>query len=125
MAVVTVIAAMEAAMVAAENSEIKDKSKLREYLYKNPKKLALKLQKFMQSDDGELLQPVILKGKGHKYLYSYYDKRNVLCPCNGEYYLMPWFDEDPDICYIYTHYKWMTGAVLKVKRSETILIGFN
>jgi hypothetical protein len=112
-------------MVAAENSEIKDKAKLREHLYKNPTKLAIKLQKFLQSEDGELLPSVKIKGKGYKYLYSYYDKKNILCPCNGEYYLMPWVDEDPSVCYLYSHYKWMIGVVLKIKRDKIELIGFN
>jgi len=112
-------------MEAVENSEIKDKAKFREYLYKNPIKLALKLQKFLQNNDGELLPPVILKGKGRKYFYSHYDKKNILCPCNGEYYLMPWHDDDPEVCYVYSHYKWMMGVVLKVKRDNIIFIGFN
>ena len=125
MVVDTVTAVMEAAMVAAENSEIKNKAKLREYLYKNPKKLAMKLQNFLKSDEGELLQPVKIKGTGIKYFYSYYDKRFVPCPCNSEYYLMHWLDEDPDVCYVYSHYKWMMGVVLKVKRQEIKFIGFN
>lgn len=110
---------------AVANSNIKNKAKLREYLYKNPAKLALKLQKFLQNEEGDLLSPVKLKGKGYKYLYSYYDKKNILCPCNSEYYLMSWHAEDPDFCYVYSHYKWMTGVVLKVKRDNIIFIGFN
>ncbi len=125
MAVATAIVTMEAAMVAAENSEIKNKAKLREYLYKNPKKLAMKLQNFLKSDEGELLQPIKIKGTGIKYLYSHYDKKFVPCPCDGEYYLMHWVDEDPDVCYVYSHYKWMTGIVLKVRRQEINFIGFN
>lgn len=112
-------------MVAAENSEIKKKAKLREYLYKNPIRLAEKLQKFLQNEDGDLLPAVKIKGKGYKYFYSYYDKKNILCPCNGEYYLMPWVDEDPNVCYVYTHYKWMIGAVLKIKTDDMIFLGFN
>ena len=125
MAVDTETIMTEAAMVAAENSEIKDKKKLREYLYKNPDKLAIKLQGFLQNNSGELLQPVKIKGEGIKYLYSYYDKQFVPCHCNSEYYLMSWKDEDPDVRYIYSHYKWMTGVVLKLKLEDLCFIGFN
>jgi len=119
------IAAMEAAMVAEENSEIKNKAKLREYLYKNPAKLAQKLAKLMQSDDGDLLEPVKIKGKGMGYYYSHNDKRFIHVARDGEYYLLPWASEDPDECYIYTHYTWMIGAILKVKKEEIQHIGFN
>jgi hypothetical protein len=116
---------MEAVMVATDNSEIKNKKKLREYLYKNPVKLALKLQKFLQNDDGTLLEPVRLKGEGVGYYYSYNDKRHVAMPRNSEYYLLPWDDEDPDVCYIYNHYRWLTGIILKVPKKEIQYIGFN
>jgi len=125
MAVVTVIAAMEAAMVAAENSEIKKKAKLREYLYKNPVKLAQKLAKFLQNDDGTLLEPVKLKGKGMGYYYSHNDRRFIPAPRDGEYYLLPWASDDPSECYIYTHYTWMIGVILKVNKDEIQHIGFN
>ena len=72
-------------MVAAENSGIKNKAKLREYLYKNPTKLASKLANFMQNDNGELLEPVKIKGSGMKYLYSHYDKKFIPVPLDGEY----------------------------------------
>lgn len=125
MVVDTVIAAMEAAMVAAESSKIKNKAKLREYLYKNPAKMAQKLAKFLQNDDGTLLEPVKIKGKGCGYYYSHHDKKLVLVPRNSEYYLLPWVDQDPEICYIYSHYVWFIGIILKVNKKEIQLIGFN
>jgi hypothetical protein len=116
---------MEAAMVAAENSEIKNKAKLREYLYKNPTKLAEKLAKYLQDDNGELLPPVKLKGKGIAYLYSHNDRKFIPAPKNAEYYLTPWVDDDPKVCYIYTHYNWMVGVIFKVNRDQIQHIGFN
>ena len=112
-------------MVAAENSGIKNKAKLREYLYRNPIKLAQKLQKFLQSDDGTRLPPVKIKGKGMGYYYSHNDKKFVSVPRDGEYYLLPWIAEDPKECYIYTHYTWMIGMILKVNKDEIQHIGFN
>ena len=112
-------------MVTIENSGIKDKKKLREYLYKNPQKLAQKLAKFLQNDDGTLLEPVKLKGKGMGYYYSHNDRRFIPAPKDGEYYLLPWVTEKPDECYVYTHYTWMIGVILKVKKSDIYHIGFN
>jgi hypothetical protein len=112
-------------MVAAESSEIKNKAKLREYLYKNPVKLAQKLAKYLQDDNGELLQPVRLKGKGIAYLYSHNDRKFIPAPKNAEYYLTPWIDDDPKKCYIYTHYNWMVGVIFKVDRDQIQHIGFN
>ena len=70
-------------MVAAENSDFKNQAKLREYLYKNPVKLAIKLAKFLQNDNGEMLEPVRLKGSGIGYYYSYNDKRFIPAPRNS------------------------------------------
>lgn len=112
-------------MVAAENSEIKNKAKLREYLYKNPKKLAAKLAKMLQTKDGDLLQPVKLKGKGPGYYYSLNDKRLILCPRNSEYYILPWADEDNRRCYVYAHSSWQIGIILKVFKDDIIFLGFN
>ena len=116
---------MEAAMVAAENSEIKNKAKLREYLYKNPLKMAEKLAKMLQDDDGTLLEPVRLKGKGVGYYYSHNDKKFVPCPRNSEYYYIPWQAAKSDECYIYCHHSWFIGMILKVPRSELQFIGLN
>ena len=117
--------AMEVAMVAVENSGIKNKDKLREYLYKNPKKLALKLAKMIQKDDGTLLEPVKIKGKGIGYYYSYNDKAFIPVPRNSEYYLVPWQSEDPNICYIYAHHNWFIGIILKINKEEIEFVGFN
>ena len=57
---------MEVAMVA-ENSNITDKDKLKEYLYRNPDKLAQKLNQLLKDDDGFLLEPVKLKKDSNNY----------------------------------------------------------
>ena len=117
--------AMEAAMVAAGNSNIKDKAKLREYLYKNPKKLAQKLAQCLQEKDGTLLQPIRFKGKGGSYYYSVNDKRFVYAPRDAEYYLLPWIDDDKEKCYVYSHSSWQVGIILKVFKDEIKFLGFN
>ena len=115
----------EAAMVAAENSGIKNKAKLREYLYKNPAKLATKLAKMLETSDGDLLHPVRLKGKGPGYYYSVNDKKLILCPRNSEYYILPWADDDENRCYVYAHYNWQIGVILKVFKDDIQFLGFN
>jgi len=112
-------------MVAVENSGIKDKAKLREYLYKNPKKLATKLAKMVQTKDGDLLQLVRLKGKGPGYYYSVNDKKLILCSRNSEYYILPWVDEEADRCYVYAHHNWQIGVILKVFKDDIEFLGFN
>ena len=87
--------------------------------------MAQKLAKFLQDDNGELLSPVKLKGKGMGYYYSYNDKRFVAVPRDGEYYLLPWVSEDPKECYVYTHHTWMIGLIIKVNKDELKHIGFN
>jgi hypothetical protein len=116
---------MEAAMVAAENSGIKNKAKLREYLYKNPDKLAQKLAQFLKSDDGELLQPVRIKGKGIGYYYSHNDKRHIPVSRTAEFYALPWLDDDKERCYVYCHHNWQIGIILKVFKEDIEYIGFN
>jgi len=89
-------------MVAAEKSGIKDKDKLKEYLYKNPAKLACKLAQLIQDDNGNLLQLIKLKGSGMTYCYSINDKKFILTPRASEYYLLPWGAENPEKCFIYS-----------------------
>ena len=125
MAVDTAAVEMEAAMEAVENSNIKDKAKLREYLYKNPTKLAQKLAQFLQRKDGTLLQPVKLKGSGGSYYYSINDKKFIWAPRDGEYYLLPWIDDNKEKCYVYSHSNWQVGVILKVFKDEIKFLGFN
>jgi len=122
---VTVIQAVEAAMVS-ENSGIKDKKKLRQYLYNNPTKLALKLAQFLKDSSNSLLPLVRLKGKGGGYFYSINDKKLIYAARNAEYYLLPWLDEEGEgKCYIYGHHMWFTGVIFKVFKDEIEIIGLN
>ena len=111
--------------MVAENSGIKNKAKLREYLYKNPNKLALKLAQLLKTSEGDLLPLVRLKGKGSSYYYSVNDKKFILSPRDSEYYLLPWVDEDNSRCYVYTHHSWQTGVILKVFKDQIEHLGFN
>tara|TARA_R110000824_G_scaffold236450_1_gene425138 strand:+ start:2877 stop:3212 length:336 start_codon:yes stop_codon:yes gene_type:complete len=108
-----------------ENSGIKDKAKLREYLYKNPTKLALKLAQMLKDSNGNLLIPVKLRGKGGGYYYSLNDKKHIWAARSGEYYILPWADDEEDRCYIYCHYSWQVGVILRVFKDQIKFVGFN
>lgn len=112
-------------MEVTKGSGIKDKAKLREYLYKNPNKLAAKLANMLKTKEGDLLHPIRLKGKGPGYYYSINDKKLILCPRNSEYYILPWADDDINRCYVYSHSAWQIGVILKVFKEDVEFIGFN
>jgi len=111
--------------MVAKNSGIKNKNKLLKFLYSNPAKLAIKLQKFIKDDDGNALPLVKLEGKGQGYYYSVNDKRLVRISRDSEFYLLPWVDEDPRKCYIYSHHNWMVGCIFKVFKDEIVELGGN
>ena len=114
------------ARVVAENSGIKDKKKLLRYLYKNPSKLAEKLRKFMEDEDGHALPMVKLKGKGIGYYHSVSDKKLIRVSRDAEFFLLPWAHKTNDKrCYVYTHYNWLTGCIFDVFLSDLEFIGGN
>ena len=55
---------MEVPMVA-ESSGIKDKGRLRAYLYKNPTKLALKLAQFIKDSNGNINKKLLKAMQDH------------------------------------------------------------
>ena len=113
-------------MVVAANSGIKDKSKLLKYLYENPSKLAYKLRKFMEDEEGYALPMVQLKGEGQGYYLSHSDKKILRVSRDSEFFLLPWKHKtDETRCYIYTHYNWMTGCIFDVFLDDIEFIGGN
>ena len=114
-------------MVAVENSGISDKEKLRELLYRNPDKLAIKLLQFLADENGEPLLLARIKGTGEGgYFYSIQEKKLIYAPRNAEYYLLNWMDpENPDKCYIYGHHVWSRGVILRLFKDEIEILGYN
>jgi len=113
-------------VMVAENSSIKNKEKLKSYLYRNPDKLAQKLSQLLKDDDGFLLEPVKLKDNSNNYCYSINLKRFVYIPKSAELYLLPYScPEDPRKCYVYSHSNWQTGVVYKIYIKDLERIGFN
>ena len=103
--------------MVTKNSGISDKKKLLGFLYKNPDKLAIKLAKFLYSEE-ESLEPVKFKAKGQGYYYSVNDSKLIRVCRDGDFYLLPWVDKvNNKKCYIYTHYNWMVGRILNVYKT--------
>ena len=78
--------------MVTKNSGISDKSKLLQFLYKNPDKLAIKLAKFLQDSNGTSLEPVKFKKSGQGYYYSVNDRKLIRVSRGDEFYLLPWKD---------------------------------
>ena len=88
-------------------------------------KLAETLQRYMKDLDGNPFQQVKIKGSGYGYYYSMSDKKTIMVPRSAEYYLISEKTDKEGRLKVYTHYKFMTGAVLLVPKDEIELIGWN
>jgi hypothetical protein len=87
--------------------------------------LALKMQAFLKSKNGNLLQPVRLKGKKETYYWSFMNKKHELLHPRSEMYLLPWQMTEKKEYYVYTPYKFNSGNVFLVPREQIIDLGFN
>tara|TARA_B100001093_G_scaffold447603_1_gene452635 strand:- start:4196 stop:4600 length:405 start_codon:yes stop_codon:yes gene_type:complete len=83
------------------------------------------LSKFIKGPNNNLLQQVVIKGDGYGYYYSLSDKKTVLIPKNSEYYLISSKKDDLGRLRVYSHYKFMTGAVFLIPEEEIELVGWN
>ncbi len=107
-------------------SGISDKSKLMEHLYKNPKKLAMRLARFLSSSNNELLPLARIKGAGQGFYYSISHKSLVRVSRTDEFYLLPDREgQEAGYLYLYTHYICKVGCIIRVAKEEVELLGFN
>jgi len=87
--------------------------------------LAYKMQNFLKSKEGNLLQPVRLKGNKAKYYWSFMEKAFVLIHGDSELYLIPWKETKKGELYVYSPYNFQQGNVFMVPKDEIIYLGFN
>ena len=87
--------------------------------------LALKMQAFLKSKSGNLLQPIRLKGKKETYYWSFMNKKHELLHPNSEMYLLPWQETEKGEYYVYSPYTFQSGNVFLVPKNEIIDLGFN
>ncbi len=91
----------------------------------NAEKLALKLQAYMRSKQGELLPLVTLEHKKERYYWCVLSKKFILVNGSAEMYLLPWEKSEKGEYYIYSHYLFGQGAVILVPEDEIKFTGFN
>jgi len=87
--------------------------------------LAYKLQAYMKSKKGDLLDSVVLKHKEDRYYWCVLSKKFVMVNGNTEFYLLPWRKDKKNQCYLYCHHLFAQGAVLLVPEEEIVYVGFN
>lgn len=83
------------------------------------------LGKFIKDSKGNPFEQVRIKGSGYGYYYSMSDKKPILVPRAGEYYLISNKPDHKDRVRVYSHYKFSTGVVLLVPNDEIEPIGWN
>ena len=101
------------------------KNDLDSFLNSNGTRLAEKLQSFLRSKKGDLLQLVSLNHNKDKYYWSIIHKEFILVNGCSEMYLLPWGKDENGHVYVYSHYLFSQSAVFMVPEEEIVLLGFN
>ena len=87
--------------------------------------LAYKMQAFLKSKSGHLLQPVRLKGQRETYYWSFMNKKHELLHPNSEMYLLPWKMTEKGEYFVYSPYNFNSGNVFLIPKDQIIDMGFN
>ena len=88
-------------------------------------RLVSKLQSYMRSKNGNLLEQVCLNHSDNRYYWCILNKKFILINGSTEMYLLPWKKTDKNEYYIYSHYVFSQGAVFQVPEEEIVFLGFN
>lgn len=84
------------------------------------------MQGLQKDQKGDLLQLAVIKGEGYGQYYSIIDKKPILVPRKDNYFVLPWQNEEyPDYHYLYGHYIAAVGVILRVKKKEVDVLGYN
>tara|TARA_E500000178_G_C16979567_1_gene735079 strand:- start:1297 stop:1614 length:318 start_codon:yes stop_codon:yes gene_type:complete len=87
--------------------------------------LAYKMQQFLKSKEGFLLQLVKIKGNKQTYYWSITHKQFSLVHTNSELYIVPWEPTEKGEYYIYCPSTFLQGNIFLVPKEEIIFMGFN
>jgi hypothetical protein len=87
--------------------------------------LAYKLQSYLKSKNGYLLDLVKLNHKKDRYYWCIMAKKFILVNGDSELYILPWKKDEKGQYYIYSPYTFAQGAVFLVPEEEIITIGAN
>ena len=88
-------------------------------------RIALKLQSYLRSKDGELLEQVRLKHGKERYYWSIMHKEFILVNGSAQMYLLPWKKDDKGQVYVYSPYLFAQCAVFLVPEEEIVMVGYN
>ena len=87
--------------------------------------LAYKLQSYLKSKSGNLLELMTLNHKQDRYYWCIMSKKFILVNGDCEMYLLPWKRDDKGQCYVYAPYSFAQGAVFLVPEEEIVILGAN
>ena len=87
--------------------------------------LAYKMQAYLKTKKGDLLECVRLKGKSPRYYWSIMTKDFCLVHPHSEMYIMPWQKTEKGDVYVYSPHTFWQGQVFLVPESEIIKMEFN
>jgi hypothetical protein len=95
------------------------------YLDPDAEALAFKLQAYLKSKNGNLLEQITLNHKDNRYYWCIMTKGFILINGNAEMYLLPWKQDDKGQYYVYSPYSFAQGAVFMVPKNEIVKMGYN
>ena len=87
--------------------------------------LAYKLQAYLKSKSGNLLELITLNHKQDRYYWCIMSKKFILVNGDCEMYLLPWRKDKKGQCYVYAPYSFAQGAVFLVPEEEIVILGAN
>lgn len=95
------------------------------YLDPDAETLALKLQAYLKSKNGNLLEQITLNHKDNRYYWCIMAKGFILINGNSEMYILNWKETEKGERYVYSPFSFAQGAVFLVPKNEIILLGDN
>jgi hypothetical protein len=87
--------------------------------------LAYKLEAYLKSKSGNLLDLVTLRHKKNKYYWCILVKSFILVNGDSEMYLLPWEKTKKNEYHVYSPYSFAQGAVFLVPQDELVYLGAN
>ena len=89
------------------------------------KGVAKQIAELLSKGEQNNLVAVMLKGEGRGFYYSLVEKKPVEVPRRGEYYLLPFEEDNEGRLYVFSKHLFCSGLILLVPKEEVILIGYN
>ena len=87
--------------------------------------LMKKLQDLGTKQNKSILEPVILCEKGSHFYWSINERMFLEVPPCSELYLMTDRGEKEGKCYVFSPWKWNSGAIFLIPKGKIIKIGVN